>query len=118
MTYVKQLWPSWRFGPNGESEIFESDEQVPAGWLDHPAKFTKPVVAAAAITQPVAPAAAAIAATNEQTVEKLMAEFTQANLVGMLEAMAELDETIEFAPNWPKLRLATTIVANGGPLEN
>jgi hypothetical protein len=32
-------WPSWRFGPNGEAEIFECEEQVPEGWLDSPAKF-------------------------------------------------------------------------------
>lgn len=34
----KVLWPSWRYGPNGEAEIFETEDQVPAGWADHPDK--------------------------------------------------------------------------------
>ena len=31
-------WPAWRYGPGGESKIFASASEVPAGWLDHPAK--------------------------------------------------------------------------------
>lgn len=31
-------WPSWRYGPNGESEIFKSAADVPDGWKDHPRK--------------------------------------------------------------------------------
>lgn len=29
---TKVLWPSWRYGPQGQSGIFESDEDVPIGW--------------------------------------------------------------------------------------
>lgn len=29
-------WPSWRFGPNGEKAVFNSAEEVPAGWSDAP----------------------------------------------------------------------------------
>jgi hypothetical protein len=36
----KVLWPSWRFGPNGEAEVFEAEADVPAGWTDHPSKVT------------------------------------------------------------------------------
>jgi len=39
-------YPAWFYGPNGAREIFNSDEEVPAGWHDHPSKVpasTKPV---------------------------------------------------------------------------
>lgn len=29
-------WPSWRFGPSGESAIFECEEDVPFGWVKKP----------------------------------------------------------------------------------
>lgn len=31
-------WPSYRYGPNGESEVFHRPEDVPAGWRDAPDK--------------------------------------------------------------------------------
>lgn len=31
-------WPAWYYGPNGQSEIFNSEEEVPEGWHDHPSK--------------------------------------------------------------------------------
>ena len=30
--YVYQAWPAWRYGPDGEAEIFNSEEEVPPGW--------------------------------------------------------------------------------------
>lgn len=30
------LWPAWRYGPNGEAEIFQLPDDVPAGWTDIP----------------------------------------------------------------------------------
>lgn len=32
-------FPSWRFGPNGQSAVFESEDDVPTGWVDHPSKL-------------------------------------------------------------------------------
>jgi hypothetical protein len=32
-------FPSWRYGPNGQSAIFESAADVPEGWEDHPSKI-------------------------------------------------------------------------------
>lgn len=29
-------WPSWRYGPDGESGIFNSEEEVPTGWTRKP----------------------------------------------------------------------------------
>jgi hypothetical protein len=34
--YVHQDWPSFRYGPNGESKVFQSAEDVPEGWQDSP----------------------------------------------------------------------------------
>jgi hypothetical protein len=31
-----QEFPKWYHGPEGQSGIFESVEEVPAGWHDHP----------------------------------------------------------------------------------
>lgn len=43
MTYDFIPWPSCRYGPNGQSAIFNSEDEVPAGWVDHPAKLTDKV---------------------------------------------------------------------------
>jgi hypothetical protein len=32
-------FPSWRYGPDGKSAVFESEADVPAGWEDHPSKL-------------------------------------------------------------------------------
>lgn len=29
-------WPSWRYGPHGEAQIFGSAEEVPQGWQRKP----------------------------------------------------------------------------------
>lgn len=34
-------WPSWRYGPDGESRVFAREEDVPGGWYDHPNKVPK-----------------------------------------------------------------------------
>lgn len=34
-------WPAARYGPDGQSGIFNSAEEVPAGWRDHPSKAEK-----------------------------------------------------------------------------
>ena len=31
-------WPSWRFGPNGQRQIFQSADEVPLGWFETPAE--------------------------------------------------------------------------------
>ena len=33
---VKDCWPSWRYGPNGEKAIFQSEAEVPHGWAKKP----------------------------------------------------------------------------------
>lgn len=29
-------WPSWRYGPEGESAVFRCEEDVPIGWTKKP----------------------------------------------------------------------------------
>ena len=37
-------FPCWMYGPNGESDVFERAEDIPAGWADAPGKApTKPL---------------------------------------------------------------------------
>lgn len=51
-----EKFPTWAYGPNGKSGIFERAEDIPAGWTDHPSKVK---AAAPAATKPTAPAAPA-----------------------------------------------------------
>lgn len=38
---IEETFPSWRYGPNGESQICQSADDVPEGWEDHPAKVVE-----------------------------------------------------------------------------
>lgn len=39
MDYEPIKFPGWRYGPNGEAQIFEREEDVPEGWTDNPNDF-------------------------------------------------------------------------------
>lgn len=39
----KDVWPSWRHGPNGESAIFQREEDVPYGWTKKKHQEFEPV---------------------------------------------------------------------------
>lgn len=49
--YSYKAWPSWATGPNGETAIFDSEAEVPAGWSHHGTK--KGAKAAAPVQAPV-----------------------------------------------------------------
>lgn len=36
------IWPSWRYGPDGKSGVFESELDVPDGWGLKPGEFPPP----------------------------------------------------------------------------
>lgn len=36
---VDKNWPSWRYGPSGEAQIFQREADVPKGWVDSPGKL-------------------------------------------------------------------------------
>lgn len=48
-------WPSWRYGPNGESGVFERPEDVPEGWFDSPQKACAWAAERAEIEAPAEP---------------------------------------------------------------
>lgn len=35
---MTETFPSWRYGPDGEAAVFNSADDVPKGWKDHPPK--------------------------------------------------------------------------------
>jgi len=35
---AEEEFPSWRYGPDGDARVFQSAEEVPEGWVDHPSK--------------------------------------------------------------------------------
>jgi hypothetical protein len=39
--YIHQDWPAWRYGPKGESDIFNCEEEVPKGWNDDVSRLAK-----------------------------------------------------------------------------
>lgn len=43
--YVHQAWPAWRYGPEGESQLFDKAEDVPEGWGDVPKSLVQSVAA-------------------------------------------------------------------------
>lgn len=38
---AKDLFPGWRWGPDGEARLFQSESDIPKGWVDHPSKVGK-----------------------------------------------------------------------------
>jgi hypothetical protein len=103
--YAHQAWPSWRYSaecPDGQ--IFQSEDEVPEGWVDHPAKIGKPQTKTFAGDD---------VADDDATVEALVEKKQQKDLVDILEKAQKKDSAIEFLANWPKLKLAKTIVAHG-----
>lgn len=133
--YQHQEWPRWFTGPNGERQVFTCAEEVPYEWSD---KTPAELAAEGDIRQQyeekdggeVKTQTPDEPATEDDDVKRLTEEEeaakvkelvnnnSQADLAEMLEKMQELDDSIEFAANWPKVKLASLIVANGGPLED
>jgi hypothetical protein len=34
-----QEYPKWAYGPEGQSGVFNSEDEIPAGYVDHPSKL-------------------------------------------------------------------------------
>jgi hypothetical protein len=105
MDYVPIKWPSWRYGPNGQAEIFQSEDQVPEGWADHPSKVG---------AEPAVP----LQDDDDDddgalTAEAVAAAFSQDQLIAMIveenEGREEADE-IEYLGNWSKIKLAQALI--------
>jgi hypothetical protein len=116
--YEYTAWPAWFYGPGDKREIFERAEDVPDGWVDYDAFMAGELAEAEA--SGVTGEDRERVLTNDQrdtAINKLIDAHTQADLATMLADMRELDDSIEFLPSWPKVKLATAIVENGGPLD-
>lgn len=124
--YEYVAWPAWRYHPEtGNGQIFESAEEVPEGWSDLPPGATP------AGEEPIAFDLSLVGNTGasedddegegeddepKPTAEELAKSHKKADLVAMLELMAEKDDKVEFSPKWPEIKLAQTILDNGGPI--
>lgn len=102
--YQHQGWPSWRYGPDGQSQVFQSEDEVPDGWEDHPSKVGKESSSSSGTEF-----AASGVSEDDETVKSLMSK-THDDLVEILEDAQDDNEEIEFLKSWPKLKLAQTIV--------
>lgn len=135
--YEYQAWPAWRYDPEtGRGEIFESAEEVPEGWGDVPPGTTsageEPVVVDESLLDNGAGAGEGGSDDDDDddgddgddgelvALDKDgLVALGQAKLAEILDAKnaalkAEGKEEIEFLPNWPKVKLADAILANGG----
>lgn len=118
MSKTKKEWPGWRFPPDGgKGQIFDGPEEVPEGWVAD-LSDVKPAKAPKAPKAPKEPAAAdslASAEAKAAAAAKLVDDNTQAELVAILVGMNDEradDAQIEYLDNWPKAKLAATIVEN------
>lgn len=68
-----QDFPAWRFGPNNQSLIVNSEDETPAGFVDHPSKLDD-FVEPGAVTTPIVSANGPV---SEKSVAKVKSEPTQ-----------------------------------------
>lgn len=93
MSYTYQAWPSWRYGPNGESAVFESARDVPEGWRDEPSAVAE--AAHPLSTEPAASADDRLKSENDELradatrASELVAKF-QAEREHLLDALDDL----------------------------
>lgn len=86
----KVRWPAWRYGPNGQSEIYQNEDEVPDGWEDHPSK-----VGGGGRQQ----------RQQQAPVESPYKDKTDA------EVIAELKERkLEYGEKWPRHKLEALLV--------
>jgi hypothetical protein len=129
-----QSWPKWLTGPEGQRKIFNSEEEVPEGWMD-----AEDYAAEHEDDEPNGGGEDAEDSENGEddepegdgedtddqegekqphTVDSLVDNNTADQLIAMLEEMQKVDENVEFLASWPKPKLAKAILDNGGPLES
>lgn len=83
MAYSYQPWPCWAYGPKGESEIFEREEDVPKGWTHHgkakggdkSADLSDPLNRPVCSEEALVEAAKPVAAEGKEEVAQLRAHY-------------------------------------------
>lgn len=91
-TGEKVSWPAWFYGPDNQSAIFDSEDQVPQGWEDHWDKVKN------------SDAAKAIAKAKETDPYK---DMTDGDIMKALD-----DAEIEYKSDWPRDKLVAVLKAS------
>jgi hypothetical protein len=106
--YVYQEWPRCFYGPNGQCEEFNSLDEVPEGWVEHPKMLADDYEEPDPDDEGEE--------EDDFTADEIAAVYSQDALVDMINAAntgrAETDK-IEFLGNWSKVRLAQALLDGG-----
>lgn len=100
-----QEFPAWRYGPNGEAQIFKDPAEVPEDWTDKP-------------QDPDAPKGGSgteLNADDEAAVKALIDDNSKDDLIAIIDGHNdEADEAneVEYLDSWPKRALALAIFNN------
>lgn len=84
-----QAFPAYWYGPAGEAEIFQSEDEIPEGWVSHPWKVGKKAAAKQA----------------EPEVSPYEGK-THAELVSLAK-----HRKVEFGTNWPATKIEAALIA-------
>lgn len=103
--YVHQDWPAVYYGPDGKSQVFQSADEVPDDWRDHPSKVGKAEEDSASRTEFTADHIT----DDDEDVEWLMDQTNGATVEILKLILAENE--VEHLASWPKMKLAKTVVA-------
>lgn len=89
-------FPGWRFGPDGQQGLFETEDEVPEGWTDNPNDFN---------AAPAAPAQQ----KPETPVASKYSTMTKVEVIKELEAR---QPKITFNKNWAEKKLIQLLEAD------
>lgn len=92
-------FPGWRYGPEGQSQIFQSEDQVPEDWTDSPNDH-KPKGSKVEPIKTLVPTPPVVSPYDGKTKAEIIAE---------LEGRAS---KIAFNRNWPDMKLIELLVAD------
>lgn len=88
----KVHWPAWYYGPDDAAEVFNSEDEVPEGWHDHPSKVGGAKKAKADAPVPV---------------DSPYKDWDDARIVAELKT-----RKIEFGARWPRVKHEALLIAD------
>lgn len=92
-------FPGWRFGPEGEQQLFQSEEQVPEGWTDNPNDHKPKGSKVEPLKQPV-------------VTPPVVSPYDGKTKAELIELIKGRTPTITFNKNWPEKKLIELLVAD------
>lgn len=115
-------WPRWFYGPDGQSEIFNSMDEVPEGWSSTQGKEDETDAEEELLQSSESGEDDEDDGDDEEavTAEAVAQAFTQDALIGLIDAANEErdeDAQIEYLGNWSKVRLAQALLDGGVTIE-